>query len=143
MNEIWFDSGIYELADRGLASGKRSVLELFVEHVERRAEIPPDLLAATARIIRKEIPKIKSDKGVHDNSFTAWENAVSVKALLDADPHTSVEEACYTVSQQVGLSLDAVIKHWKRFRTNPEFNRSEIPPLEMLGTIPSKDANHK
>lgn len=143
MNEIWFDSGVYELADRGLASGKRSVLELFVEHVEHGVEIPRDLLEATARIIRKEIPKIKSDKGVHDKSFSAWENAVSVKALLETDPHMTVENACFAVSQEVGLSFDAVTWHWKRFRTNPEFNHGEVPPLEMLGTIPGKGADQK
>lgn len=136
MSEIWFDSDIYELADRGLAFGKIAVLETFVQHVEMNVPIPEDLLAAAARVIRKEIPKIENDRGVHDKDFIAWENAILVKEMLDADPQLTVDNACHAVSKKIGLSPEAVARHWKKFSSNGEFKRGEIPPLRMLGTIP-------
>lgn len=143
MSEIHFDSDIYELADRGLACGKKDVLEIFVQHVEMKVPIPEDLLAAVARVIRKEIPKIKNDKGVHDRDFSAWQNADLVKEMLEADRQLTVDEACNAVAQKIGLSLEAVTMHWKKFSSNDEFMRGEIPPFKMLGTIPFKKVSRK
>lgn len=133
---IDYDSDIFELADRGLASARKAVFDLFAEHAEHGVPVPYDLLMAMARQARLVSPQIKSKKGVHDNGFRAWENAVSVKQTLDNDPSLTVDKALTIVAEDACLSRDTIKSHWQRFAQNEDFKHDRIPSLALLGSIP-------
>ena len=136
---IVIDSSLFALAKRGSGKAQQTVLQHVIDHLESGLPMPDDLQKALIEILTKLIPKIKNDRGFHENGFEAWENAQSVQEVLVSGAARSLEEAFDQVAQQIlaesgrRVSEETIKKHWNQFGIYAK--QGDIPPLERLGDL--------
>lgn len=110
-----------------------------IDHMQSGIPMSPDLQMALIDILDKLIPKIKNEKGYHENGLTAWENAMSVHDARKKGNAKSLEEAFAYVAEQIchdsglDISEEAIKKQWAKFGSY--VTEGTLPPFELLGDL--------